>query len=82
MGKLKPVTPGELLLRNFLNPWVLASIAWQKKSVFLPSVLETLWRESAGSLLILICGFAASSVCPTAIGYVRRLPMTQRSLSA
>ena len=29
--------------------------------MFLPSVLETLSREGAGLLLILICGFAASS---------------------
>jgi hypothetical protein len=39
MRKFKPVTPGELLVEEFLKPLGSASIVWQRKSVCRRSAL-------------------------------------------
>ena len=82
MGKLKPVTPGELLLEEFLKPMGISQYRLAKEISVPAQRIRDIVAGKRGSLLILICGFAASSACPTAIGCVRRPPMTLRSLSA
>ena len=82
MSKLEPITPGEILLEEFLKPMVLASIVWPRKLVFPLSVSVRLLQVSVRSQLIPIYGCVGSLVYPTAIGCALRLPTIRRLQSA
>lgn len=68
MRKLRPITPGDLLLEEFSSRRALANIDWLRKSAFRRSALAKSSPASAPSPPTLICGCVASSAFVTVIG--------------
>ena len=78
MNKLKPVTPGEILLEEFLKPMGLSQYRLAKEVGVPAQRISDIvaGRRSIRQILISVC--AGFSVCPTDIGYALRLHMTLR----
>jgi len=82
MGKLKPVTPGELLLEEFLKPMGISQYRLAKEISVPAQRIGDIVAGKRGVTAdtdLRLCRFFGLS---NGYCYVRRLPMTQRSLSA
>ena len=78
MKKLDPITPGEILLEEFLKPMGLSQYRLAKEIVFLPSVSVRLLVVSVRLQQTRICVCVDSLVYPMVIGYAPRLLMIQK----
>jgi hypothetical protein len=78
MGKLKPVTPGELLREEFLIPMGLTQYRLAKEIGVPAQRIGDIVGASVPSRRTPTCACAGSSVFPTAIGCGRRRPMILR----
>jgi addiction module HigA family antidote len=83
MGKLfKPVTPGEILLEEFLKPMGLSQYRMAKEiGVPAQRISEIVSGKRAITADTDLCGCADFSVCQTVIGCALRLHTTPRSLN-
>ena len=79
MQKLDPITPGELLREEFLEPMGISQYRLAKEIGVPASGSVRLWRASARSQRIPICACAGSLACPMDIGCERKRPMIPRS---
>ena len=79
MRKLRPVTPGELLLEEFLKPMSVSQYRLAKRLACLRNASAASWPAIAPSPLTPICACAASSACPTVTGCEPRRPTTWKS---
>jgi hypothetical protein len=78
MRKLKPVTPGELLLEEFLKPMGIS----RYRLAFRRSGSGTLSPADVPLPPIPICDYVVFSVYPTATGYALRQHTTPKLLNA
>jgi len=79
MARLAPVTPGELLLEEFLAPMGISKYRLARKSVFRPSASARSLPAGAPSPRTPTCACAGSSAFRTATGFVRRRPTIRKS---
>ena len=82
MRKLKPVTPGELLLEEFLKPMGISRYRLAKEIAVRRSASGTLSPADVPLPLIPICDYVVFSVFPTATGYALRQHTTPKLLNA
>jgi hypothetical protein len=81
MRKLKPVTPGELLLEGFLKPMGISRYRLAKEIAVPAQRTGTSSPADARLLRIRICVCAGFSVFPTATGYAPKPLMIPKSLN-
>ena len=81
MRKLPPVTPGELLLEEFLKPMGISQYRLAKEIGVPPQRIGEIVAGSAPSPPTPTCDFAAFLGCRTAIGSARRLSTIRKLLT-
>ena len=79
MQKLDPITPGELLREEFLEPMGISQYRLAKEIGVPAQRISEIVAGKRGSQRIPICAYAGSLACPMDTGCERKRPMILRS---
>ena len=79
MTECDPVTPGEILVEEFLKPMGLSQYRLAKEVGIPAQRISAIVSGKRAISRTRTCGSAGSSVCLVATGYAHRLPTTSKS---